>query len=73
MARDILLKEHPTHIGYKTMAAMREIVEDAGFRVASARYRPSHWPGLNVAERLFQRWVPLLRRRIGVVGLKDSG
>ena len=31
-----------------------------------------HLPGLRVLERLAQRWVPLLRRRIAVVGLKPE-
>ena len=69
-ARNILLKEDPTHIGYKSMAAMEEIMKKTRFAIVSACYRPSHWPGLSVVERLGWRWTPLLRRRIGIVGKK---
>ena len=39
---------------------------------AYAHYAESHLPGLNVAERLLQRWVPLLRRRIAVVAARPK-
>ena len=46
---------------------------DAGsFDVVIAADLFEHLPGLRVLERLAQRWVPLLRRRIAVVGLKPE-
>ena len=38
-----------------------------GFQLVRLSYLPSHLPGLNSFERAFARWIPLLRRRAGVV------
>ncbi len=69
---DILLKRDPSHVDYKSMARMKGLLTDAGFEIETARFAESHLPGLRVVERLCQRFVPLLRRRIGVVGLKPG-
>ncbi|HSG46272.1 MAG TPA: methyltransferase domain-containing protein, partial [Longimicrobiales bacterium] len=69
----ILLKPDPTHVDYKSMDRMVELVRDAGFRVQRAYYAESHLPVLRVAERLLGRWIPLLRRRIAVLGIKPGG
>jgi hypothetical protein len=42
-------------------------VEGAGFSVERRTWLPSHLPGLSQAERALARWVPLLRRRAGLV------
>ena len=68
--RDIVLQRDVTHVDYKSMRRMRGLLEDAGFDIEKAYYAESHVPGLRVAERVLQRWVPLLRRRIAVLGLK---
>lgn len=67
---DIILKRDVSHVDYKSMPRMREIATGAGFRIERACFVESHLPGLNVLERLWQRWVPLLRRRIAVLAVK---
>ena len=69
-ARNLILKADPTHVDYKSKDRMVLILMDAGFRVPRAVYAESHWPVASLAERLALRWVPLLRRRIGVVAVK---
>lgn len=62
-----VLKQDPSHIGVRTAAELADAVRDAGFTVAAVRWLPSHLPGWNVIERALSRWVPLLRRRIGII------
>ncbi len=71
--RDIILKRDVSHVDYKSMRRMKEILAGAGFEIERAYFAESHLPGLRVLERLAQRWMPLLRRRIAVVGLKPEG
>lgn len=66
----ILLKPDPTHVDYKSMARMTGLLEDAGFRIGRAYYAESHLPVLSLAERALGRWVPCLRRRVAVLGVK---
>ena len=70
--RDIILKRDVSHVDYKSMPRMKEILAGAGFEIERAYFAESHLPGLRVLERLAQRWMPLLRRRIAVVGLKPE-
>ena len=69
---DIVLKRDISHVDYKSMPRMKGILASAGFEIARAHFAESHLPGLNVAERLLQRWVPLLRRRIAVLAAKPE-
>ena len=69
---DILLKRAISHVDYKSMSRIRKILIDAGFEIDRAYYAESHLPVLSVLERLGQRWVPWLRRRIAVLGVKRS-
>ena len=69
---DIILKSDVSHVDYKSMPRMREILERAGFEIVRSYFAESHVPGLSVAERLGQRWVPLLRRRIAVLAMKPK-
>ena len=69
---DILLKRDPTHVDYKSMRRMRTLLSDAGFDIEKAYFAESHVPGLRHAERVLQRWVPILRRRIAVLGRKPG-
>ena len=55
------------------MADMKRLLTDAGFEIEKAYYAESHLPGLRVAERILQPLVPLLRRRIAVLGRKPRG
>lgn len=70
--RSILLKPDPSHVDYKSMAAVQGLLHEAGFRIEHAAYAPSHLPGLRLLERLLQGVVPLLRRRIAVLGRKPA-
>ena len=70
--RDIILKRDVSHVDYKSMRRMKAILAGAGFEIERAYFAESHLPGLRVLERLAQRWMPLLRRRIAVVGLKPE-
>jgi hypothetical protein len=49
---------------------MKRLLSDAGFAIERAYYAESHLPLVRVAERLLQGAVPLLRRRIAVLGRK---
>jgi len=70
---DVLLKRDPSHVDYKSMGRMTALMRDAGFEIERAYYAESHLPGLRVVERLLQRWIPPLRRRIAVLGRKPGG
>ena len=71
--RDILLKRDVSHVDYKSMDEMKRLLTEAGFEIERAYYAESHVPGLRLAERLLQPLVPLLRRRIAVLGRKPEG
>ena len=68
--RDILIKRDISHVDYKSMARMKGMMEDAGFGIERAYYAESHLPGLSTVERMLQGFVPLLRRRVAVLGQK---
>ncbi len=70
--RNLLLKRDVSHVDYKSMAAMKRLLTDAGFEIERAYYAESHVPGLRVLERALQPFVPLLRRRIAVLGRKPA-
>lgn len=67
---DVLLKRDPSHVDYKSMDDMHRLLAGAGFAVERAYFAESHLPGLRLLERLGQRFVPLLRRRIAALGRK---
>jgi len=71
--RNILLARDVSHVDYKSMERMRALLVNQGFEIERAYYAESHLPGLNVAERLLQGFVPFLRRRIAVLGRKPGG
>jgi SAM-dependent methyltransferase len=62
-----VLKQDPSHIGVRSAAELTGAVEAAGFLVQQQVWQPSHLPVLEYAERALARFVPLLRRRIGLV------
>jgi hypothetical protein len=70
--RGILLKADPSHVDYKSMDAMKRLLSEAGFAIERAYYAESHVPGLRLVERLLHAVVPLLRRRIAVLGRKPG-
>lgn len=70
--RDIVLKRDVTHVDYKSMAAMKRLLSEAGFTIERAYYAESHVAGLRLAERVLAPVVPQLRRRIAVLGRKPG-
>jgi 2-polyprenyl-3-methyl-5-hydroxy-6-metoxy-1,4-benzoquinol methylase len=68
-----VLRPDPTHVDYKTLARIHGEVEECGLRVVEARYAPSHLPVLSIIERVGQRWIRWLQRRIAVVVIKPGG
>lgn len=71
--RGILLKPDVSHVDYKSVGRLTGMMLDAGFEIERAYYAESHVPVLRTIERLLQRWVPGLRRRIAVLGRKPGG
>jgi ubiquinone/menaquinone biosynthesis C-methylase UbiE len=69
--RNILIKRDISHVDYKSLARMKAMMEEAGFGIERAYYAESHLPGLRMVERLLQGSVPLLRRRVAVLGQKQ--
>ena len=69
-SRNIVFRRDVTHVDYKSMARMKELLAGAGFEVERAYYAESHVPVLRSIERLLQRAVPVLRRRVAVLGRK---
>lgn len=65
-AREIVLKQDPSHIGVRSGNELARIVRDAGFADVRVQYLPSHLPGLNLLERALAAHIPLLRRRVGL-------
>lgn len=70
--RNLILKRDPSHVDYKSMDVLRDLLTDAGFEVERAYYAESHLPGLRLIERLLQPYLPFLRRRIAVLGRKPA-
>jgi cyclopropane fatty-acyl-phospholipid synthase-like methyltransferase len=68
--RGILLEQEPSHIGIRSASELAQATERAGFVVERITYLPSHLPIWNLLERGLGRWIPLLRRRIGLVARK---
>lgn len=68
----ILLQPDPSHVDYKSMRRLRELLAGAGFDIERAYYAESHLPGLRTLERLLQWALPPLRRRIAILGRKPD-
>lgn len=68
--RDILLARDVSHVDYKSMERLTGMMGEAGFEIERAYYVESHLPVIRTLERLLQGFVPLLRRRIAVLGRK---
>jgi ubiquinone/menaquinone biosynthesis C-methylase UbiE len=66
----IILKPDPTHVDYKSLERLQELLEDAGFVQEKSYYAESHLPGLSALERTFMGAVPQLRRRIAMLARK---
>ena len=70
--RGILLEQEPSHIGIRSAQELADFAREAGFRIERITYLPSHLPIWNLLECAFAKWVPLLRRRIGLVARKTA-
>lgn len=68
--RGIVLRPDPTHVDYKSLDRLKAMLEKVGFVLEKAYYAESHLPVLRTVERSFMSAVPLLRRRIAVLGRK---
>lgn len=66
-----VMKQDPSHIGVRSAQQLADEVRAAGLDVVDVSWLPSHLPVLNLLERGLARWVPLLRRRIGIVARKS--
>lgn len=66
-----VMKQDPSHIGIRHARQLANLSRSAGFTPQRVTYLPSHLPGLKQVERAFGRWIPLLRRRAGVVARRD--
>jgi ubiquinone/menaquinone biosynthesis C-methylase UbiE len=71
-ARGLLLKQDSSHIGIRTATELAAAVRRAGLEVKSVRILPSHIPIFQLLEKALARWVPLLRRRIGIIAQKPA-
>lgn len=69
-ARNLILKRDVSHVDYKSMERMKEMLEDVGLLVEKAYYTESHVPFLSSLERALLGRVPFLRRRIAVLARK---
>ena len=67
-----IMKQDPSHIAVRNGRELAAALQRAGFTVERVRYLPSHLPGWNLLERAFARWLPLLRRRAGVVARRTA-
>jgi ubiquinone/menaquinone biosynthesis C-methylase UbiE len=68
--RNIILRADPTHVDYKSMSRVLDLLEDGGFDIERAYYVESHLPVLSILERMLLPVAPSLRRRIAVLGRK---
>jgi len=65
--KGILTDGDPSHIGLRSAGELADAVRRAGFAPDPVQFLPSHLPVWNLLERSLSRWVPFLRRRIGLV------
>jgi SAM-dependent methyltransferase len=70
--RGLVLTPDPSHIGVRSAEQLAAAAVAAGLDVERVRHLPSHVPGWNLLERALARWVPLLRRRIGLIARKAA-
>jgi ubiquinone/menaquinone biosynthesis C-methylase UbiE len=69
-ARNIILRRDVSHVDYKSMERLKTMVASEGFGLERAYYAESHLTGLRSIEKMFQRWVPALRRRVALLARK---
>jgi SAM-dependent methyltransferase len=62
-----VMKQDPSHIGVRSRGGAARRRGTVGLPWSGWIWLPSHLPVLGLTERALARWVPLLRRRIGLV------
>lgn len=67
-----VLRQDPSHIGVRPAEELAAAADRAGLRTERVEFLPSHLPVWSVLERLLGRWLPPLRRRIGLVARKAA-
>lgn len=67
---NIILKKDISHVDYKSMDILIKTLKKNGFRILKTSYYESHLPVLQFIERLFLPYIPLFRRRIGILAQK---
>ena len=67
-AREILLAQNPTHIGLRDSQTLERMLQEGGFEVDRAEWRPSFFRGLRTVERAAGGRVESLRYRLCVRG-----
>lgn len=68
---NIILKKDISHVHYKSMAYLVKSLTERNFTVKKAYYVESHVPFLKIMERLFMKYIPILRRRIAILAEKQ--
>ena len=69
---NFILEKDVTHVDYKSMADMRNLLGSVGFMIEKAYYAESHLPGLRILEKYLHSFIPPLRRRIAVLATKSG-
>ncbi len=69
--RNLILKRDVSHVDYKSMDWLLKHLEECGFRIKRSGYFKSHVPVFNFLEQVLQPFTPLMRRRIGIVAVKE--
>lgn len=67
---NIILKRDESHVDYKSMPRLLDALTTRRFTVLKHYYVESHFPVIKIIERLFGRFVPILRRRIAILAEK---
>lgn len=67
---NIILKKDVSHVDYKSMDVLAKTLKQQDFRILKAYYSESHLPVLRFIERLLLPFIPLFRRRLGVLAQK---
>ena len=67
---NIILKKDVTHVDYKTMKRLKKTLQQQGFFIKKAFFIESHIPLFNIIEKMFMKFLPVFRRRIGILAIK---
>ncbi|MCR4263813.1 MAG: class I SAM-dependent methyltransferase [Candidatus Roizmanbacteria bacterium] len=68
---NILIEKDVSHVDYKSMDRIIEMLQKYKFSIEKSYYAESHLPFINGIERLFLPYIPLFRRRIAVLAQRN--